>query len=290
MSINPARLSTRELRISILRKEPANAVALEADAPDWKKLPDEGYKGLPPLRKTSHGVEVDRAATEEGRYKAYSQEELDQRELMVSEGSLRVGNNQLPQDVLKLGYVMFPDGRIYVSNMQIGSIYHSSLCVGKEPVAAGMMKIVRGKILEINEESGHYAPNGQAGHVLKRLFDLGLKELDNCVVKVSRYSPIPNEQRSPLDMRADRLKEILSAKNESHSPDSKSASSSPATQAGAKRLKEKILTPRQLSAQTNSPPGPLPSTQNPVGGSEIKPEAGPLARFKASIFLYPKKD
>jgi hypothetical protein len=169
--------------------------------------------------------------------------------------------------------------------MQNGFIYHSSLCIGREPIAAGMIRIVRGKILGINEESGHYAPNGAVGHVLKRLFDLGLRDLDDCAVGLSRYSPIPSGQRSPLDKRAENLKEVLSAKQPVS--DAKSPNFSPAL--GPRRLKEK--TPRQLSGRTQSPLGTSPSNLNdprtspdPIKGSEVRPEAGPLAQFKSAFF------
>lgn len=57
---------------------------------------------------------------------------------------------------------MDPQGRVFVSNYPvIGEFHHSSFLSGGKVAAAGEVEVINGKILSINNRSGHYKPKSE---------------------------------------------------------------------------------------------------------------------------------
>ena len=73
-------------------------------------------------------------------------------------------------------YVMDGAGNIYYSfDHQQGSFHHSSLMAGEDVAAAGDMTILRGRLVEISNSSGHYRPPPRSmPQVVGRLKELGV--------------------------------------------------------------------------------------------------------------------
>lgn len=58
-------------------------------------------------------------------------------------------------------FVMGPGGNLHMASHKIGKYHHSSLLGGGNVAAAGMMRVSGGTIQELNNHSGHYAPQEQ---------------------------------------------------------------------------------------------------------------------------------
>ena len=57
-------------------------------------------------------------------------------------------------------FVMSPSGRIFLSQRQaVGKFHHSSFLKGKPVAAAGEISVIDGKIIMMNNSSGHYHPS-----------------------------------------------------------------------------------------------------------------------------------
>jgi hypothetical protein len=71
-------------------------------------------------------------------------------------------------------FVMSPGGDFHMASHRIGLYHHSSLLGGGNVAAAGMMRVSGGAIQELNNHSGHYAPEDKhVRNVLKRLSQAG---------------------------------------------------------------------------------------------------------------------
>jgi len=86
-------------------------------------------------------------------------------------------------------FVMDEKGKIYVysgdyftENMEL--IFHSSLSAGKPVASAGEIFVKEGKLLEINNRSGHYLPSMEVfGQVIAELEARGVSTAETKVVK-----------------------------------------------------------------------------------------------------------
>jgi hypothetical protein len=71
------------------------------------------------------------------------------------------------------GKIYVYDGDYFTENMEL--IFHSSLLAGKPVASAGELFVKDGKLLEINNRSGHYQPAMEVfGRVLEELRARGL--------------------------------------------------------------------------------------------------------------------
>ncbi len=67
-------------------------------------------------------------------------------------------------------YVMSETGNLHASAHSVGSRHHSSLLAGASVAGAGEMRVLQGKLIEISNKSGHYAP--AAAHFLQVFYVL----------------------------------------------------------------------------------------------------------------------
>lgn len=56
-------------------------------------------------------------------------------------------------------YVIDLEGNLYINPHKVGQYHHSSFIGGKKVLCAGMIKVIDGKIRNINTNSGHYKPS-----------------------------------------------------------------------------------------------------------------------------------
>jgi len=80
-------------------------------------------------------------------------------------------------------YVMGATGNLHVSSHSVGYRHHSSLLAGQNVAGAGELQIDKGKLKQISNKSGHYAP--AAAHFLQTLHQLQKKHVDLTNVKVT---------------------------------------------------------------------------------------------------------
>ncbi|MEQ9309851.1 MAG: hypothetical protein RLN90_10380 [Balneolaceae bacterium] len=129
-------------------------------------------------------------------------EELKQYRLHVQSGKLIKADMSVfdssvakEDDPVKRGkaiYVMDKEGRIYASNYPvIGEFHHSSFLAGEPVAAAGEIEVKNGKILYINNESGHYKPE-------KYLIDQFVDELQRQGYPEAELSQIYSRYRDEL--------------------------------------------------------------------------------------------
>ena len=67
-------------------------------------------------------------------------------------------------------YVMSETGNIHASAHSVGHRHHSSLLAGSNVAGAGEMRVLQGKLVQISNKSGHYAP--AAAHFIQVLYML----------------------------------------------------------------------------------------------------------------------
>lgn len=58
-------------------------------------------------------------------------------------------------------YVILQDGRMILGTFEWGRVHHSSLAAGEPVLAAGNIRISRGKIVLVDNMSGHYHPTAE---------------------------------------------------------------------------------------------------------------------------------
>jgi hypothetical protein len=95
----------------------------------------------------------------------------------------------IPVDAKKIGYaiyVMDAKGNFYLSfEAQKGKFHHSSFLAGQPVACAGEMIIFQGKILLINNQSGHYQPPPLA--LEQALDSLKKHDIDLANIKIDRF-------------------------------------------------------------------------------------------------------
>ncbi len=102
-------------------------------------------------------------------------------------------------------FVMKSDGSIYTSppiKKKPGAMNHSSLAEGKPIACAGNIKIQNGKLIYIDNDSGHYAPKPE---FLVQV----LEELKRQGVSLSRVSGFINTSGIPRSNRTKYMRKIL---------------------------------------------------------------------------------
>jgi hypothetical protein len=92
------------------------------------------------------------------RIKRFTNEELTKKELVVRDGLLYRADSNHPLDNDNLIYVLLKDGRVFVETQKRNVINHSSLGSHVDVMAAGEIKISKGKVYSLDEKSGHYRP------------------------------------------------------------------------------------------------------------------------------------
>lgn len=110
--------------------------------------------------------------------KIFNLDELEKRQLVVKNGLIYRSDQDNPLDG-KWIYVMNVDNKIYIGEREKG-INHTSLGRKLHILAAGEMTIKDGRLIELNENSGHYRPNNRV-----QLIEMELKKLD--VILDSKY-------------------------------------------------------------------------------------------------------
>jgi len=78
--------------------------------------------------------------------------------LDTSDGSLPSSEGVRQGGVRVYIYVMDVQGNIYVSDSAPGVFHHSSFLAGQPVAAAGEISVVNGRLMLINDYSGHYLP------------------------------------------------------------------------------------------------------------------------------------
>lgn len=90
----------------------------------------------------------------------------------------------------KFVWVMDDSGNLYVDfhNREAG-LFHSAMMGGYRPIGAGEICIEDGFIVMLNEDSGHYAPQGRLGLVVEELQNQGFK-LPNVTLHNSKHDNV----------------------------------------------------------------------------------------------------
>lgn len=104
---------------------------------------------------TGHGQSVD------SRYpvKIYTPEELAARRVVpTDDGRLVFAESGKPVDGNKI-YVMDKAGNVYADDPVFGEVHHSSLAGGEKPAGAGHMTADNGRLLHLDDSSGHFGEN-----------------------------------------------------------------------------------------------------------------------------------
>jgi hypothetical protein len=195
---------------------------------DWKNLAKDISElkdlmsSLPPLGMSQHGRSVDFDAVEFGSFKTISAEEREIKcRVTIQDGKLMLGDKPLSTGLGNMNYVFLTTGELYAAKPIPGSVYHSSLVQGGESVAAaGQIKTTfDGKLIKIDERSGHLAPYNRVGYLAAWLSLHGVDVQDNHV-EVSALPIINEKNRTPSSVeKMEKLKNILSKKGGNSSPD-----------------------------------------------------------------------
>lgn len=84
------------------------------------------------------------------------------------------------QDVM---FVMRGSGTIFVCADREATPHHSSLAAGHAVAAAGQLTVLKGRVLAISNESGHYTPPASSlQRVMSQLSQLGVSHLDEVIL------------------------------------------------------------------------------------------------------------
>ncbi len=161
-------------------------------------------ESISPIRLSEHGLQVDNFAKELGTYKKFSEAELIECELQVGdEGNLVIGSKQELLDTAynEMMYLMHKNGKIYVAYPQVEVCYHSSLVPDSFdwPIAAGMLRGKNGKLLSINDESGHF-PSFHRAELVVQAFNKAGARIDSLQVVRSKLRPSPGHRMKPTNL------------------------------------------------------------------------------------------
>ena len=78
----------------------------------------------------------------------------------------------------------------FLNDDQHGRFHHSSLVAGAPVVAAGLIRVCKGRVLSISNDSGHYAPLPSCLQlVLTRLAELGVTTLEDVSLEIVQREP-----------------------------------------------------------------------------------------------------
>jgi hypothetical protein len=90
-------------------------------------------------------------------------------------------------------YVMDRQGTFYAGNQKVGLFHHSSLVGGAAVAGAGELKIEKGKLTFISNESGHYQPDPE--HFIQVLNELRSHHIDLSKVELKLLTKWDDPQR-----------------------------------------------------------------------------------------------
>jgi hypothetical protein len=90
-------------------------------------------------------------------------------------------------------YVMDRQGTFYAGNQKVGLFHHSSLIGGAAVAGAGELKIEKGKLTFISNESGHYQPDPE--HFIQVLNELRSHHIDLSKVELKLLTKWDDPQR-----------------------------------------------------------------------------------------------
>jgi len=101
-------------------------------------------------------------------------------------------------------YVMSDTGNIHASSHSVGYRHHSSLLAGANVAGAGEMRVLQGKLVNISNKSGHYAP--AAAHLLQVLHVLRKRRVSLMHTHVSFRTATSAQEFSSVDAFLQSLK------------------------------------------------------------------------------------
>jgi hypothetical protein len=129
------------------------------------------------MRQIYRGEELGEVSIFRGRRVPYlSRAERLQHQLKVRDGKLFDARGQLfDTGEGSALYVMDSEGRFFARTFSLADDFHHSSFLAGEPVAgAGLMRVHQGRILMINDSTGHYRPSGEfLQQVIDQLQKLG---------------------------------------------------------------------------------------------------------------------
>ncbi|MFT4554364.1 MAG: hypothetical protein ACI9S8_003015, partial [Chlamydiales bacterium] len=199
------------------------------------------------LKMTTQGQRTDATAFEEGLYVEFSDYELRNMELFIDPNGLATIGDQVLGSEEHHNFLFFMrcDGRIFLTpDTEAPGIYHSSLSGGYWPLAAGKMRCIMGKIIKINEDSGHYKPSNRLDFVAEALTLKGYTSPHNIFKEMLFFGSAGvsriRDTNSPIERNCElesinRRRSIDSSSSPaaSESPASSAASESPASSAAS---------------------------------------------------------
>jgi hypothetical protein len=133
----------------------------------------ESYK----QRDLDYGVKI---------YNAYELESF--RVISDANGRMIFAKGGKPVNTTKGIYVMDVHGNVYVHQApQFGAIHHSSLAGGRRPAAGGGIAVKDGKVLLLDEGTGHYSASQPAGRVRVVVKELGDQGVNTSKAIIEEY-------------------------------------------------------------------------------------------------------
>jgi hypothetical protein len=176
ISLNPIQAQNKKPKVSSIKKSSSSTNASSTNASSTNLPSVTEYKTLRLLAKyleeEKEGVHYFRDQDQKFYLVSFKKGLLYQRNQLVNatyaapkdlNQNLQIPSPQpIPIDAKKIGYaiyVMDAKGNFYLSfEAQKGKFHHSSFLAGQPVACAGEMIIFQGKILLINNQSGHYQP------------------------------------------------------------------------------------------------------------------------------------
>jgi len=163
--------------------EPLRAPSRPLNAP--KKLSGGKYadKGIGPMSQIGQRIDRERPV------KIFNTSELESRRVVAHEGKLVYAESGKPVTTTKETiYVMDKHGNVYVDESQFGSVHHSSLAGGEEPVAGGHITTKEdGTLVELTEQTGHYGENQPLGRSELVKSELGSQGVDTSATQATPF-------------------------------------------------------------------------------------------------------
>lgn len=146
---------------------PKSLIRTQAIIKPWDHLPN--------LRMSESMLRFDLKSIERGLSRRFTPSELKERVLSVKEGRIYRGSSPEPlttNDTMNI--VMMRDGKLLADYGEQADglfTYHSALA--QEPIAAGQMKTLAGRLSYLDEKSGHFLPYDRIHFIEHQLRSLG---------------------------------------------------------------------------------------------------------------------
>ncbi|MCM3874997.1 MAG: hypothetical protein NEA02_01115 [Thermoanaerobaculia bacterium] len=175
---------TKKIKVAETDAAPSKAAARSASG--WK--PPEKLSGGKYADKQAEMTGLGKDVDERYPVKIFTESELESRRVVARDGKLVFAETGEPVTTTKdTIYVMDRHGNMFIDESEFGSVHHSSLAGGEEPVAAGHIGAKDGRVTMLNESSGHYGENLKDGASGLAKDELARQGVDTSATVASGY-------------------------------------------------------------------------------------------------------